>query len=208
MTPLYQALLFGAIGAICSWIVHRGLAAFHDGVRPLVREVAERRRPRAEAADSTWNMSLGFVLYYGAPFSLVTGVMEKHIVGLAADWIGVRSGRGTIAAAGGFAWGAAASGVISGAQWVFANLPEPIDRQLLLMGRPVYYMLPLIPVVAAASQFGIGVALRIAGLTAVTFVVAHSVDADVAVGVSFAVAAVTMLLLALRERAEVDPQID
>jgi hypothetical protein len=208
MEVIWRALLFGGITALGAVTTLRGYAAFHDGVRPFVRDVAEGRRDRPQAARSTWSMSWGFVLYYGVPFSLATGVMEKHILGLPADWIGVRLRRVSLAIGAGLLWGASASLLLSGSQWIFAHLPQPMDEHLVAMARPVLFMMPLIPVVAATSQFGVRLGgLGVGGVTAATYLALVVSDVERAAAIAFGVSAVAHLVLVLRERVDAPPPL-
>lgn len=207
MSAVYHALLFGGITAISALAAHLGVSAFHDGVRPFLRDVASGRMDRREAARSTRAMSVGFVTYYGAPFSLATGVMEKHLLGLPADWIGVRLGRKSLVALAGFAWGAAVSGALSGTWWIFGHLPRPIDHELLAMGRPLLAMLPLIPVVAALSQFGARGGVRVGAVAAIAYITASVTSTAHVQAIAFGAAAVAMLTLAFRERVADPPPV-
>jgi hypothetical protein len=147
-------------------------------------------------------MSWGFILYYGAPFSLATGVMEKHILGLPADWIGIRSRRVTLAVVAGLFWGICVSVLLSGTQWVFGNLPLPMDQHLIDIARPLLAMMPLIPVVAVTSQFGVRLGgFGVGGVTLAAYLLVIAVDAEPA-AIAFTVAAVAHILLVLRERVD------
>jgi hypothetical protein len=204
METVWRALLFGGITALGAVATRRGYSAFHDGVRPFVRDVAAGKRERGEAAKSTWSMSWGFILYYGVPFSLATGVMEKHILGLPADWIGIRSRRLPLAAAAGLLWGICVSVLLSGTQWVFANLPLPMDQHLLDIARPLLAMMPLIPVVAATSQFGVRLGgFGVGGVTTAAYLLLLVMDAEAPSAIAFGVAAIAHVLLVLRERVDV-----
>ena len=202
MTHVYHALLFGGVTALSACAAHIGLTAFHDGVRPFVRDVAAGRMERGPAAKSTWDMSVGFVAYYGIPFTLATGVMEKHILGLPADWIAVRLRRLTQVAVAGMAWGAAASALVSLSQWGFESLPRPMDGQLKQMAVPLLLLLPLVPVVAAVTQFGLVRALPVAVLTSGAYVAADVGSWDRPQAISLAVGATVLVLLAMGERPD------
>lgn len=207
MDVLYQALLFGAITALSALVTHHGVSAFHDGVRPFIGEVAAGRMERRGAARSAWQMSVGFVAYYGAPFSLATGVMEKHVLGLPADWIGVRYARASVAAAMGFAWGAAAGGALAGIRALFSDLPRPIDHSLLTIGRPLFAMLPLIPVVAAFSQFRRRGGAIVGTVTAAAYIAANVTSVGHPQAIAFGAGAIAMLAMALRERVPDPPPV-
>lgn len=208
METLWRALLFGGITALGAVATQRGYSAFHDGVRPFVRDVAAGRRERREAAGSTWSMSWGFILYYGAPFSLATGVMEKHILGLPADWIGIRSRRVSLAVAAGLLWGICASALLSSTQWVFANLPLPMDQHLLDIARPLLAMMPLIPVVAATSQFGVRLGgFGVGGVTGAAYLAVIALGTDAPAAIAFAVGGIAHLFLVLRERVDTPPPL-
>lgn len=164
MSIFWRAVLFGTIAALGAIIAQRGFGAFHDGIRPSIREISRNKGDRTESAKSVWEMSIGFILYYGLPFSLVTGVMEKHIFGLMADWIGVRFHRTIFAALSGALWGVSASLVLAGAQWLFRSLPHPISQELLQIATPLIATMPLIPVIAATVQFGVRKGLFLVGV--------------------------------------------
>ncbi|MFH5823525.1 YhfT family protein [Georgenia sp. AZ-5] len=204
----WRPLLFGGITALAALATHRGYSAFHDGVRPFVRDVAEGRQERPEAARTTWDMSAGFVYHYAIPTSLATGVMGKHLLGLPADWIGIRLRKAPLVVGAGLLWGAAASCAVSGAHWIFGNLPRPIDSELIEIGRPLLAMMPLIPVVAAASQFGVRRGgLVVGAVTTAAYVAAAVTDLEAAPAVAFGIGAVVHIILATRQRVDEPPPL-
>jgi len=94
---LFKALLFGGIGALAALLANRALSAYHDGLRPLMPEYRRGEVSHEVMGRKAFDMSIGFILFYALPFSLVNGVMVSHTIFLAADVIGVRFGRPILA---------------------------------------------------------------------------------------------------------------
>src|SRR5689334_21057692 len=80
---------FGLWGAI---LVQRGIAVFHDGLRPAMGEFVEGRMSREELAQTSLslNQMMGVWLI---PLSLGTGIILSHPILFALDLIGVRAVR-------------------------------------------------------------------------------------------------------------------
>ena len=77
--------LAGAWGAV---LANRGIAVFHDGLRPVVSERIAGRMPRRQAASIASGMSLGLIVGFGLPFSLISTVVLYHSLWLGTDLIG------------------------------------------------------------------------------------------------------------------------
>ncbi len=201
MSSLLRPALMGVLGALAALVVNRGWSAYHDGLRPFVKEVSSGSMPRREAARMSWSISIGFVVAYALPFSLVTGIMGNLILFLGADLIGVAISSWVLTVAVGLVWGVASSLVISTGPWVFDHLPHPVGHELLLIAEPLPYLLPLMPVVAIGSQFGAGRAVRVALPLIVLFAaIARADTAIVGSTVTFVVGIVVLLWMATRER--------
>src|SRR3712207_3089475 len=84
-----MAALFAAIGALAAALANRGVAVFHDGVRPLVPDLRAGELERAEVSRTSFNLGLGFVTFFAFPFSIGLNVPVIHVVFMATDWIGV-----------------------------------------------------------------------------------------------------------------------
>ncbi len=154
MTIIIRLLLMGLLGALATLVAHRGWSAYHDGLRPMVKDIAGGKIDRRTASKTTWDISIGFIVSYALPFSLITGIMGNLILFLGADLLGVALPSSLMAVAAGFSWGAASSALVSAGPWVFNHLPRPIGADLLEVGAPLPYLLPMMPVVAINSQFG------------------------------------------------------
>ncbi|HYM49557.1 MAG TPA: YhfT family protein [Candidatus Limnocylindrales bacterium] len=154
MTIALRLLLMGLLGALATLVAHRGWSAYHDGLRPMIKDIAEGKIDRRTASKTTWDISIGFIVSYALPFSLITGIMGNLILFLGADLLGVAVPMSSLALAAGFVWGVGSSAVVSAGPWVFNHLPRPIGSDLLAIGAPLPYLLPLMPVVAINSQFG------------------------------------------------------
>lgn len=201
MKLLYEALLFGGITALGAWCANRAISVYHDGARSFAREIRTGAIARHTAAQSLWKMSLGFVLYYGAPCSLATGVMAKHVLTLPADWIGARVSHASRTLLIGFLWGAAAGSALWSIHWGFGHLPFPINGDLLKIGQPLELLLPVIPVVACASQRGLVGGLVVGAVTLIVLAVAVAAGAPQPSAIGFGAGAVIMLGWTLRERS-------
>jgi hypothetical protein len=164
-------ILMAIAGAMGAALANRGIAVFHDGLRPLVPEVIGGRMQRREFGALASSMSFGLLVGYGLPFSMVSGVVLYHSLWLGTDVIGAQfpgptgldgQARGRVllgligAALAGGIYGALLAAGLAGVRWLFAHLPIPLERSLQEMGAPIVLTFALFPAVAVAYQHGAG----------------------------------------------------
>ena len=196
-----RLLLMGLLGAFATLVAHRGWSAYHDGLRPTIKDIAQGRVDRRAAAKTTWDISIGFIVSYALPFSLVTGIMGNLILFLGADLLGVALPASSMAIAAGFTWGVGSSALVSAGPWVFNHLPRPIGGDLLAIGAPLPYLLPLMPVVAISSQFAQPRGILAAAAVLVVFGIGiWALNPIAAASISFLVGLALLLWWATRER--------
>lgn len=168
-TPLPLAVaLIAALGGWSALLAQRGIALFHDGVRPLVPELLAGRMTRSALAATALAMSTGFVVGFGIPLALASGLVMIYLVLLPADVIGLRSPRAWIALLAGGLWGAAVALAMRGVLELAAIAPVDFVAPLSALWLPVEYAIVAVPPLAAGLMFGARVgAISVAIVTVV-----------------------------------------
>lgn len=101
-----KVALFAILGAASAIAANRRLSFFHDGLRPMVPQLLTGALTREEFARTAYRMSIGFIVLFSAPLTLISGVIVAHTVFLAADIVGAWApSRSTAGLAGGVSSG-------------------------------------------------------------------------------------------------------
>ncbi|MDR0217573.1 MAG: YhfT family protein [Enterobacteriaceae bacterium] len=154
----FKAGLLAAIGAIASMMANRGIAVFHDGLRPLLPEYLEGRMSRKALAATSFALSIGLVVGFGIPFSLTAPIVLVHSLLLGTDMIGIwcaNSRRGFIAS--GLIGALYAIALLTGLRSVvelFALLPVNFMDDLKKVGDPIVACFALFPAMVVGYQYG------------------------------------------------------
>ncbi|CDG96693.1 putative transport protein [Xenorhabdus bovienii str. puntauvense] len=153
-----KAGLLAAIGAIAAMMTNRGIAVFHDGLRPLLPEYLEGRMSRKALAATSFALSIGLVVGFGIPFSLAAPIVLVHSLLLGTDMIGIwcaNSQRGFIAS--GIIGALYAIALLAGLRSVvelFAMLPVNFTDDLKKVGDPIVACFALFPAIVVGYQYG------------------------------------------------------
>lgn len=164
--PILKMAVIGALGLWSALLMNKGIANFHDGLRPVMPEFLGGRMSRAELTAIAFGISLGFVVGI-SPLTLATGIILTHIVLLPTDVIGAASPKTWIAALGGLVWGLL---VVLGLQGIYTavdKLPVNFLAPLASLALPLIFAFPVFPTIAVGYQFGVVpglVTLGLAGL--------------------------------------------
>ncbi|MDX7986105.1 hypothetical protein FE392_01975 [Xenorhabdus sp. 12] len=154
----FKAGLLAAIGAIAAMMANRGIAVFHDGLRPLLPEYLEGRMSRKALAATSFALSIGLVVGFGIPFSLTAPIVLVHSLLLGTDMIGIwcaNSRRGYIAS--GIIGALYAIALLAGLRSVvelFAMLPVNFTDDLKKVGDPIVACFALFPAMVVGYQYG------------------------------------------------------
>ncbi|MBE8595997.1 YhfT family protein [Xenorhabdus sp. BG5] len=154
----FKAGLLAAIGAIAAMMANRGIAVFHDGLRPLLPEYLEGRMSRKALAATSFALSIGLVVGFGIPFSLTAPIVLVHSLLLGTDMIGIwcaNSRRGFIAS--GVIGALYAIALLAGLRSVvelFAMLPVNFTDDLKKVGDPIVACFALFPAMVVGYQYG------------------------------------------------------
>ncbi|MBC8950455.1 YhfT family protein [Xenorhabdus sp. TS4] len=154
----FKAGLLAAIGAIAAMMANRGIAVFHDGLRPLLPEYLEGRMSRKALAATSFALSIGLVVGFGIPFSLTAPIVLVHSLLLGTDMIGIwcaNSRRGFIAS--GIIGALYAIALLAGLRSVvelFAMLPVNFTNDLKKVGDPIVACFALFPAMVVGYQYG------------------------------------------------------
>ncbi|AYA41806.1 YhfT family protein [Xenorhabdus nematophila] len=154
----FKAGLLAAIGAIASMMANRGIAVFHDGLRPLLPEYLEGRMSRKALAATSFALSIGLVVGFGIPFSLTAPIVLVHSLLLGTDMIGIwcaNSRRGFVSS--GIIGALYAIALLAGLRSVvelFAMLPVNFTDDLKKVGDPIVACFALFPAMVVGYQYG------------------------------------------------------
>ena len=149
-----QILVIAAVGGWSALLAHQAIANFHDGVRPIYPELLAERMSRPDLAANALKLSLPFIIGFGLPFSLASGLVMVSLLLLPADVIGIRSAHRWSAFAIGALWGGL---IVISLQTIFgwaALMPINFVAPLQALHLPVTYALVAFPALAVALQFG------------------------------------------------------
>jgi hypothetical protein len=146
--------IIAALGAWSALLAQRGVALFHDGVRPLVPELLAGRMTRPALAATAFAMSTGFVVGFGLPLALASGFVMIYLVLLPADVIGLRSPKAWIALVGGGLWGVAVVLAMRAILELAEIAPVDFVAPLSALFMPVEYALVVVPPLAVGFMFG------------------------------------------------------
>lgn len=148
-----QLLLMAALGFWGGVLVQRGIAVFHDGLRPALGQYVEGsiEREQVVATASSLNQLLGV---WFIPFTLATGTILTHLLLLPLDLIGVRVKSWWRAGLAGAVFGVLLFGLVLLAREGLAALPVDVITPLFASLMPLVFAVTVIPAVAAAYQFG------------------------------------------------------
>ncbi|OTA15926.1 membrane protein [Xenorhabdus vietnamensis] len=154
----FKAGLLATIGAIAAMMANRGIAVFHDGLRPLLPEYLEGRMSRKALAATSFALSIGLVVGFGIPFSLTAPIVLVHSLLLGTDMIGIwctNSRRGFITS--GIIGVLYAIALLAGLRSVvelFSMLPVNFTDDLKKVGDPIVACFALFPAMVVGYQYG------------------------------------------------------
>lgn len=156
--PLENILLMASIGAISALMANRGIAVFHDGLRPLIPEYIEGRMSRKALAATSFALSFGLVIGFGIPFSLTAPIILVHSLLLGTDVIGTwtpNDRKGFMLS--GFLGAIYAVALLVGLKSVvelFALMPVNFIGSLSKVGDPIVACFAIFPALVVAYQYG------------------------------------------------------
>jgi hypothetical protein len=166
-TRIVVVAIAGALGAA---LANRGVAAYHDGLRPVMPELREGRIQRREFIPLAFGLSFGLVVGFGLPFSLLSAILLVHCLWLGTDVIGTwfpgpferdpsSQWQRHLGLIGASAVGALYGGLLSlgleGFRWLLEHLPVPISDSFGLLLAPVVFTFAAFPAIAVAYQHGV-----------------------------------------------------
>jgi hypothetical protein len=160
------------LAALTGWsalLAHKAIANFHDGLRPLFPEFLTGRLSRREMASTAFMLSLAFVIGFGLPFTLSSGLVLVYLLLLPADVIGVAATSAIAAFALAAAWGGAVVLVIEGIFMLAAAAPVNVLAALSGLFPSITYASVVFPSLAVGLQFGPRAGLGAVILTAAVF---------------------------------------
>ena len=169
-----------AAGALGAWLANRGIAVYHDGLRTMLPEMVAGRLPPRQLAATAFKLSIGLLVGFALPFSLVSGFLLVHALWLGADLIGIWFA--SIAVSGnapdwkarldqvgvvgvGALYGAVLMLGLQGFNHLAGQLPVPLDAARWILSQPVVFSFAAFPAIGLAYQYGLRTgALAFAGI--------------------------------------------
>ncbi|VXC86223.1 conserved membrane hypothetical protein [Enterobacterales bacterium 8AC] len=153
-----KAGLLALIGAISAMMANRGIAVFHDGLRPLMPEYLEGRMSRKALGATSFALSFGLIIGFGLPFSLTAPIILVHSLLLGTDVIGVwcaDSRKGLVLS--GVVGALYAIALLTGLRSVvelFSHMPVNFMSNLGKVGDPIVACFALFPAIVVGYQYG------------------------------------------------------
>jgi hypothetical protein len=208
-----KIIVVALAGALASMLANRGVAVFHDGLRPIMPEFIEGRISRKELIAVAFALSFGLIIGFGIPFSVMYPILLVHCLFLGTDVIGVampgRPGLSLrepesligLAASGvaGAVYGILLTLGLKGFADLMTKLPINFFDAMGKIGDPVVFSFAAFPALAVSFQYGIKPGLITFALTLVgrqLGLIAGMAKPD---GLALAVGMVVLVLWALRE---------
>ena len=158
--------LAGGMGAL---MANRGIAFFNDAVRVFAPEFREGRMTRAEFATTSFALSIGLVIGFGIPFSVMSPIILMHTVWLTTDIIGTffpgkpidnwyqdkesLFGAGMSILVGGI-YGVMLLVGLEAFMNVMKSLPINVFDSWMLLGNPIIYAFAAFPCLVVAMDYG------------------------------------------------------
>lgn len=164
-----QSVVIAVLSGWSALLAHKAIANFHDGVRPIFPELMAGRMSRTDLASAALKLSLPFIIGFGLPFSLASGLVMVSLVLLPAEVLGIRLARGWIAFCAGVLWGLFAVLLTQSIFWLAAVMPINFVTPLQAIQLPVAYGLVAFPALAVALQFGPRLGIGALLLTAASY---------------------------------------
>ncbi|MDD1782662.1 YhfT family protein [Enterovibrio sp. ZSDZ35] len=150
-------LQLATVTALCSMtalIANMSASIFHDGLRPILPQVAQGNMQRKEAGSIAFGLSIGFTVSVGLSFTLSTGLLNPWLLFLPTDVLGVLISSRWLAALAGGCWGAFVVTALVGMDALFTAMPVDMIEPMAEMAKPVMTVLALFPLLAVFKQFG------------------------------------------------------
>jgi hypothetical protein len=210
-----KIIVIAIAGALGSALANRGIAVYHDGLRPIIPELIEGRMKRVELATIAFGLSFGLVIGFGIPFSLTSSIILVHSLWLGTDIIGTwfpgsfekgwmkdkKSMWGFIGSiVTGGAYGALLVVGLQAIVDLFEKLPINFFGSLGSLGDPIIYAFAIFPAVAVAMQFGIKKGLITFALTVLARQIASAAGLSSADGIALAVGVLVLMGFAIADK--------
>ena len=180
MISWLPVVIVSAAGALGAWLANRGYAIYNDGLRAMLPEMMAGRLAPRQLSATAFKLSIGLLVGFALPFSLVSGLLLVHALWLGADMIGiwfasiavsdnVRDRIVRLDQVGVFAVGALYGAVLMLGLQGFNNLagkvPIPLNVATFIMSQPVVFSFAAFPAIGLAYQNGLRTgALAFAGI--------------------------------------------
>jgi len=143
-----------ALAALTSLAAHWGKAVFHDGVRPIVPEVAAGRMERKQLAGIAFGLSTGFIFAVGLSFAVSFQILNPWLLLLPTDILGILAANWVLAIGLGALWALVVMFGLSGLAALLSSLPIGMVEPLGTIAGPFLLAVSLFPLLAILTQFG------------------------------------------------------
>ncbi|MDR2008415.1 MAG: YhfT family protein [Alphaproteobacteria bacterium] len=217
---ILKFIVIGLLGGLASVLTKRGVAVFHDGLRPIIPEYIEGRMDKKALMATSFALSFGLVIGFGIPASIaastVASILLIHSVLLGTDIIGTWSPNTKLGDYIAFGVGAlygvlllVGLGFIVSA---FAMLPVNFLPALGEISTPIIVSFAVFPALVVAYQYGFKKGLIVLAIALVAKQIIIKIGAisilDMKIqlnadGMALLISMTLMLILAAREKAKV-----
>lgn len=159
-----------AAGALGAWLANRGIAVYNDGLRAMLPEMVAGRLPPRQLASTAFKLSIGLLVGFALPFSLVCGFLMVHALWLGADLIGIwfasiavsynapdwKTRWDQVGVVGtGALYGAVLMLGLQSFNHLAVRLPVPLDTARLILSQPIVFSFAAFPAIGLAYQHGL-----------------------------------------------------
>lgn len=210
-------LLMFLTGALATMLANQGIAVFNDAVRPLMPEFLEGRMKRTELAATTFALSIGLVIGFGIPFSIMSPIILIHSLFLGTDIIGTfipcetsegwyKDKRNLV----GFIGSGVAGGVygilllvgLQGFVNVMQSLPVNVFDAMGSIGDPVIFAFAAFPSLAIAYEYGYKKGIISLGIVVLVRQLIVTMDLGKPDGWALLAGFIILFFFAMREKVE------
>ena len=153
-------IVIALLGGVSSILVNKGIAVFHDGLRPIMPQHLQGTMSRGEILATSFALSFGLVVGFGLPVSIAGGIIIIHTLLLGTDIIGLcfkpnKLGM-LLAGVAGALYGVLLMVGMKAIVDLFAMMPVNFLGALGSVGDPVIIAFTFFPALAIAYQHGYG----------------------------------------------------
>ena len=217
LTTILVVAVAGALGAA---LANRGIVLFNDAIRSIMPELMENHMERHKFSSLALSSSVGLIIGFGVPFSLVSPIILSHALWLGTDVIGTyfpgsfegkkdttwKTNLGLLSSIGcGALYGSLLVVAIHSLNYLVARLPVNFFQYMGNLSGPVIFTLAAIPALAITYQYGIKQGLIGFSITLIVRQIASGLGQAQPDGWAFLVGLLVLAIYAIQEARRAEP---